>query len=417
MMKSLSTNSALVSLLLAALPACSDEDSRPPIAPDPMETPDTTLRTYAYDDPNIAYSGRIQFFDDKGPKYSAPAVTVSARFKGVSVAVKLLDFSSTANFFDAVIDDDYANPKRIALDESGLTQVVSDLPYGEHTIRWIKRTESSAGQVEFRGFVIGGEILPKPAAPTRRIEIIGDSISAGSGNEAAAGSAQCQQDFGRPWSNASRSYGPMLARTLDAEYHVTAVSGIGALRNYTCSDTNSMPKVYDRVFLERADSPLWDHAAYSPDAVIVALGTNDFSPASCDRIALNETVDPENYALFQSELEAFLTTLRGLHESAEIILISSPMLNDGWPNASYTSDTSQRAAISAVAEKMNADDPSGKIHVVLADYSSTRIAGRGCGSHPNTYEHGIMAGFDLSRPTETTAAKLLLEPIQQIMGW
>lgn len=425
-MKSSVFGLVLSSILLGALSfGCSDSNSSKPGNSGGAggtstggQTGDTSSHTYQYDDPGIVYSGRIFNADGKPPRFSAPAVTISARFKGVSAAMTVFDNAASANFFDAIIDGDFANAKKIKPADAGATELFSDLPYGEHEIKVVKRTEASTGSVDFKSFTFGGEIMEALERPSRRIEIIGDSISAGSGNEAANGSAQCNEDFGRPYSNASKSYGPLLARALNAEYQVTAVSGIGALRNYNCSDPDTMPKVYDRVFLESSASPMWDHTAFVPDAIVMILGTNDFSPDGCNNIALNETVDPENYELYISNMVDFLGVLRGYYPEAEIFLASSPMLNDGWPDATYTSDTSHRAAIARVAEEVNAlTTEAEKVHVLLADYKKTRMAGRGCGTHPSAYEHGIMAGLDSRTPTDPVPATLLLDPIKAVMGW
>jgi hypothetical protein len=381
-------------------------------------TGDTSSHTYLYDDPGILYSGRISSVAGKPPRFSAPAVTISARFKGVSAAMTIFDNSASANYFEAVIDGDFASAKKIRPADAGATELFSDLPYGEHELTVVKRTEASTGTVDFKSFTFGGEILEAPERPSRKIEIIGDSISAGSGNEAANGSAECNEDFGRPYSNASKSYGPLLARALHADYQLTAVSGIGAIRNYNCNDHDAMPQVYDRVFLENPTSVAWDHSAFVPDAIVMILGTNDFAPASCKRVALNETVDPENYALYISTMKDFLGVLRGYYPEAQIFLVSSPMLHDGWPDATYTSDTSHRAAITTVAEEMNALEAEGeKVHVLLADYSQTRLTGRGCGTHPSAYEHGIMAGLDANKPSDPVPASLMLDPIKAVMGW
>jgi lysophospholipase L1-like esterase len=381
-------------------------------------TGDVTDHVYTYADPNIVYSGRILFADGKAPRFSAPAVTISARFKGVGASMKITDNASTANFFDAIIDEKYADATRVKADDNGVAVLASGLPYGEHKVTVVKRTEANTGTVDFRSFTFQGEILPPPAPATRKIEIIGDSISVGSGNEAKNGSSECNDDYGRPWSNASKSWGPLLARKVDAEYHVTAVPGIGALRNYQCGDANTMPVVYDRIFLERTDSPLYDHSQFVPDAVLMMIGTNDFSPDSCNKIALSEQVDPVNYAAFIKALEDFLTVLRGNSPNAEVFLLSSPMLHDGWPDATYTSDTSQRAAITTAASELNATPVgAGKIHVISADYSTTKISGRGCGTHPNVYEHGIIAGEDSTKPSDPIPADLILNPVKTVMGW
>jgi lysophospholipase L1-like esterase len=379
------------------------------------ETGDTSPHSVGYDDENIVYSGRMLREPGKPPRFSAPAVTIMARFRGTGASMLLTDNSPSGIYFDVVIDGDFANSKKVRPDESGTTLLVENLPYGEHTLRLGRRNEASAGSVDFKGLVFAGELLPRPAPLTRKLEIIGDSISAGAGDEAINNSQACMDDYGRAVSNADKSWGPVLARTLNAEYHVTAVSGIGAIRNYSCKDPNTMPKVYDRVFVERADSPIYDTSEFVPDAVLVLLGTNDFSPDDCNNPPLNEASDPENYALFIDTMKDFVGTLRGYYPQAEIFLLSSPMLNDGWPSADYTSDSSQRAAITTVVDDLSPTDP--KLRVVLADYDATRYAGKGCGSHPNLFEHAIIAGSDPGKPTDPAPAQLILNPVKEVMGW
>lgn len=377
-------------------------------------TGDTSEHVYAYDDPGIVYSGRVLWSEGKPPRFSAPAVTIAARFAGVGASMKISDGAAVANYFDVIIDQDFSQAQKVKADDDGVAVLAANLPYGEHDLRIVKRTEASAGSVDFKSLTIAGELLPPPEPAPHKIEIIGDSISAGSGNEAVNGSANCNEDYSRPYSSASKAWGPVLARALDAEYHVTAVSGIGALRNYNCKNMDSMPKVYDRVLLERSDSPTYDISQFVPDAVLIMLGTNDFSPADCMRIALNETVDPDNYAAFIQAMSDFVGVLRGDYPDAEIFLLASPMLHDGWPDETFTSDTSQRAAIQKVVDDLNDGEiGGGKLHVILPEYSKTKITGRGCGTHPNVYEHSIIAGTDKS----DTSPDLILSPVKSVMGW
>jgi len=49
---------------------------------------------------------------------------------------------------------------------------------------------------------------------------------------------------------------PVLARNLNADYHVSAVSGIGLVRNYSFQyDARPLPEVYDLLYFEQTDSP------------------------------------------------------------------------------------------------------------------------------------------------------------------
>ena len=122
----------------------------------------------------------------------------------------------------------------------------------------------------------GGELLALPAAPTRKIEFIGDSHTVGYGNEGPG--LDCKGVY-RPYENAYLSFAAITARSLGADSRSIAISGFGAVRNY--ADTNStspmpMPYYYNRTLMNRADLT-WNFKAWLPDAVVIKLGTNDYS--------------------------------------------------------------------------------------------------------------------------------------------
>ncbi|MBY8853723.1 hypothetical protein K7G98_38040, partial [Saccharothrix sp. MB29] len=64
------------------------------------------------------------------------------------------------------------------------THWVRGLADTEHRVRLVKRTESPWTAGGFGGFTAapGGEVLDKPAARTRQVEFIGDSLTVGYGN-------------------------------------------------------------------------------------------------------------------------------------------------------------------------------------------------------------------------------------------
>jgi lysophospholipase L1-like esterase len=273
--------------------------------------------------------------------------------------------------------------------------LASDLEPGEHTVTLAKRTESSIGYAEFGGFTFTGEILPPPERPSRRIVFIGDSITCGSGSEAKNGSPECEEDgWGQPYNNAYKAYGPVLARALDAEYQLTAVSGIGLVRNYSSMyDARPMPEVYDLTFLESMNrTKIWDTNAFVPDAVVIALGTNDFSPGDSER----ENMD---IATFADAYVAFIETLRGYYPDAHFFAVSSPMLGNGWPKAADTFLDDQKAAITEVVQHFG-DEGDDKVH----EFVVTKLSGTGCGTHPSVEQHASMAAE-------------LGDYIESTMGW
>jgi hypothetical protein len=389
---------------------------------------DTTLHTVTPDDTeHLLYSGRIDFSDPTKPVYSAPGVTVTAKFTGVSVSVMFQDGQKGQNFYNVIIDDAKPEARTILVAPTvGKTKysVVADLPYGEHTVVFAKRTEASQGPVTFLGFEFGGAPLPAPARPARKIEIIGDSISAGSGDEPGLNGVNCTDTTGgNDAENAYLAYGAVLARNLKAEYHITAAGGRGAMRNYECNRNDTLPAVYDHLHINDMTSPLWDHAKFVPDAIILALGTNDFSPDQCNRLPLSPQCDPTNYRLFITVMEQFIEKLHGYYDDAEIFMISSPMLGDGWPDpviigdssvpCPYTSRTSHIAAMTTILQEMQAmDGGAAYLHLVT---SIPKMTGSGCGGHPNVTVQAEIGGT----PDKYNASpqSMLLDPVKTVMGW
>jgi lysophospholipase L1-like esterase len=376
---------SLVGILSACTPKSLGKPTSIPTAtfPGPTATFDTSPHTYSADDPGILYSGRVDFSDAKKPVFSAPGVVVKANFHGTGAAVLLQDefkYGTSRNYYDAVIDG--TTVVKIAPEQAVTRyEVAVDLPEADHTLALVKRTEASIGKCTFLGFEFAGLIGPAPFRPVRRLEFIGDSITCGTGDEAMINSSQCTEDgWGQPYNNARLSYGPMLSRSLDAEYHLSAVSGIGMVRNYSFQyDDRPMPEVYDSLFFEQVDSPRWDPQKYIPDALVIALGSNDFSPGDSDRpiMQVDEWVE---VAL------AFVGKLRQDFPTAHIFMVSSPILGDNWPTGEYKSATDQKVAITRVVEQLNGtgDD---KVH----KFFSSPIVGMGCTSHPDVNQHTVMA--------------------------
>jgi hypothetical protein len=385
---------------------------------------DTAIRTITPDDTDhLLYSGRIDFSDPTRPTYLAPGVVISARFIGVSVTVKVQDSFQGINFYEVVIDHDpnltfVVQPTTKTNSYTAFTA----LPYGEHLVEFVKRTETSQGAGIFLGFDLGGVPLPAPTRPTRRLEIIGDSISAGSGDEPGVNQVNCNTSGGNPAQNAYLSYGAELARNLNAEYYITAAGGRGVFENYECGSLDTLPAGYDHMNQRDLSSPLWDHTKYVPEAIIIDLGTNDFSPDNCNKPPISPQCDPVKYQMFITTFEDFVSKLRGYYPNAEIFLTSSPMLSDGWPDpvavgdsgttCPYTSRTSQIAAITSVVQYFNADAGDSKVHLVA---TIPKGRGFGCGSHPNVTEQMEIGGTpDSYNPN---AADMLLNPVKTVMGW
>jgi len=263
-------------------------------------------------DPRIQYSGRIDFSDPKSPVFDWPGVSITTRFRGTSIGFLLQDGQ---NNFDVQVD---GNPVTVWVTRPSQTLYsLEGLAPDEHEVRIVKRTEALFGPTVFQGLVLekAVDLLEPPARPKRKIEIIGDSWVCGYGNEGA--SVLCP-DL-RPFENADKSFGALLARDLKAEYHLVAYSGKGVIRNWAEKgpvSPNPFPPLFDRV-LESAPQSRWDFSRWIPDAVIVHLGLNDFS-----------TEPQADAGNFVRQYALLLQHLRQVYPQASLFCFCTA----GWPN-------------------------------------------------------------------------------------
>ncbi len=324
---------------------------------------DTTLTKYEPDHAKLQYSGRVDFSDAKAPVFSAAGTTVTAKFKGQSFSVLVDDefrYDNTRGFYDVVVDGEVLD--KIQPEKAQSEYCFAASSNGEHVVNLVKRTEPNIGKTTFRGFKFG-QILDPPAKPTHRIEVIGDSITCGAGVDAENGSNECncavdmaksggecpsgQSGWGQPYHDAYKAYGAVVGRTLGVQVHTTCVSGVGLVRNYSSQyDGRPMPEVYDLLHLEDNDaSAKWDTSKYVPEAILIGLGTNDFSPGDAPANAPRPIMSVTE---FTAKYVEFINTLHSYYPQAHFFLLQSPMLGDAWPDASYTSRTSQWEAINNV---------------------------------------------------------------------
>jgi lysophospholipase L1-like esterase len=350
---------------------------------------DTTEQRFDADDERIQFMGRIDWSDPKIAVVSAGGASMSARFLGDAVTVVIADKGQNGpNYFDAYVDGEFVTKIEPIVGKKSY-EIATDLEPGEHTVTVSKRTEASIGKTHFEGFKIGGTLLDPPDPPEHKIEFIGDSITAGGGVEAVRDSAQCSEGgWGQAYMNANASFAAVAGRALEAEFNIIGVSGIGLMYNYNSENLRTMRDVYELTFVESEDSEEWDRSRFIPDAVVVALGTNDFSPGDSERPPLD--VEP-----YQEEYIAFVERLRGYYPNADIFVISSTMLGDGWPDETYTSSTSLITVVTETARHFNeaGDD---KVHAAL----QTRLGGAGCGTHPNV-EQQARLGNELADEIRT----------------
>ena len=319
------------------------------------------LNFFRADNPRIQYFGRIDNANPQVPRIWAPGVYIVAKFKGSNCQVLINDEAggNNHNYLEIIIDG--KNPYRIKLTQKeNVIGVPPGLNDGEHTLLICKDTESNIGYIDFIGIKCE-KLLAPPAAPKRKIEYFGDSITSGTGMDLSV--IPCGQGQWYDQHNAYMSYGAVTARNLDAQYHLTALAGVGLVHS-CCNMDVVMPQIYDKVFL-RNDSIKWDFNKWTPNVVTICLGQND-GPK-------------QDSTVFCSAYVGLIKAIRSHYPKADIICLTSPM-------GDSTLTTVLKKYINAVAANLNSSGD----HKVYK-YFFSRQCHKGCGGHPDLDEHQLIA--------------------------
>ena len=324
------------------------------------------------DDTLIRYTGRIDFTDKVKPKFWQPGVYIEWAFEGDSCMIVLEDemlWGNSHNYYELVVD---GKEQRLQMRSKRDTVFVAGNAWENiHRVLFCKSTESGIGFMSLAG-ISCQKLVPLPPAAKRKIEFIGNSITSGMGCDQTE--IPCDKGVWYDQHNAYKSYGAITARTLNAQYHLSSVSGIGLM--HSCCDMKViMPEVFDKVNM-REDTISWDFAGYQPDIVSVCLGQNDGIQDS--------TTFCNNYL-------SFIKDLRKHYPSASIVCLTSPMADE------QLLPVMKRFLTAIVSEAGQTDK---NVH---SFFFSKRYS-QGCGEHPSLEEHKEIAG-------ELTAF------LQKLMNW
>ncbi len=274
-----------------------------------------------------------------------------------------LNDGSNKNRFTVVIDN--GTPKTVTTSTATSLTLATGLTDGTHGLVIWRNTEASPGGItEFRGlsgFSSGGALLAPAAAPDRRIEVIGDSISAGAGVEGT--STTCSPNIDA-FTNNYLAYGSVAARSVKADVVTIAYSGIGVYRSYTASDP-TMPDRYD--YANPSDKSAWDFTQYQPHVVVINLGTNDFSNGNPGQPYIDAYVN-------------FVKHVRSKYASANFILIDM-----------YGGE--RATAINSVVSTLKSG---GESKVEMLSFNSVQNS-LACNQHPNTSGQNAMGGVLATR--------------------
>jgi hypothetical protein len=234
------------------------------------------------------------------------------------------------------------------------------------------------GLTTFVGFLIDGELMTPAPRPTRRLEWVGDSLTAGFGSMGTSGpSIPCPAN--QYTTSNYFSYSRIIGDHFNADSSIIAYSGKGMYEN-CCDNGETMPGYFKQTTVAPPASP-WDYV-WAPDALLINLGTNDFGKYNGTQVWL--TAFEDTYINFVTDVvfDYYSTP------SLPVFLVQGPFNN----TLLYSSLMSIQASLVAAGVKVT--------------YLSVMTEGdvSGCQGHPSQVDHAAMAN-------------LAIPAIQSVMGW
>lgn len=288
------------------------------------------------DDKNLVYSGRIDRRNPKKPEFIFPATSLSFCFFGKAAYLRVENrHAYWNNVIGAVVD---GAQKRFDLAETGETVIalLEDEKDSEHEVMIFKRMDSCHELVlEELTLSDGSRLLLSPERPKRKIEVYGDSVSAGEVSEAVHYLGKEDPVHNGEFSNSYYSFAWMTARKLHAELHDIAQGGIALTDGigwFQEPDYIGMESVWDKVHYNPVfgEATTWDFSQYTPQVVIVAIGQNDSHPEDF----MKEDYHGEKAVLWRKNYALFLKNLREKYPQAHIICCTTLLNHDkSWDEA------------------------------------------------------------------------------------
>ena len=322
-------------------------------------------------DTHLRWSGRIYWRERKKPLWIFPATSLCFRMRGSKAVLRVRNYNQYwENSLGVIVD---GVQRKCVLKKEGITEIVlfdedvkqnhfatnlitKQKPFvdenkeefvqiekmehsverGIHEVLIFKRMDSChLCEIESLELSEDAELLPLPEVEDRRIEVYGDSVSAGEVSEAVEYTGKEDPEHNGEYSNSWYSYAWMTARKLQAQIHDIAQGGMALLDNtgwFLEPEAVGMEGAWDKIQYNPYYGELipWDFQEYRPDVVLVAIGQNDNHPEDY----MKEDYYGEKAVYWREHYKQFLLHLREKYPEAHIICHTTLLCHDiSWDNA------------------------------------------------------------------------------------
>lgn len=285
------------------------------------------------DHQKLSYCGRIDKKNPLKPEFIYPATSLTFRFYG-SKASLLVENRKACwdNYVGAIVD---GKQEKWKLNDTGMTEIVllDEAESEEHEVLFFKRQDSCHELVLHKLMLSeDAKLLDAPGKPHRRIEVFGDSVSAGEVSEAVEYTGKPDPEHNGEYSNSWYSYSWMTARKLHAQIHDIAQGGIPLLNGNGWVEPPYYPGMefmWDKLHYQPrfGEAVPWDFSEYTPHVVILAIGQNDSNPDDY----MKEDPNGVRAVYWKYKYGKLLEEMREKYPKAVIILTTTILEHDaGW---------------------------------------------------------------------------------------
>lgn len=288
-------------------------------------------------DRRLSYCGRIDWSEEEYPVFIYPCTWVNLRFTGSRLKLYVENRRAYWNSYLGCILDGKQVSLVLPEEGKGILEIpIEPLDGQEHEAVIFKR-QDACHEVKFLGMELmdGAELLEPLRKPDRKIEVYGDSVSAGEVAEAVEYTGCEDPQHNGEYSNSWYSYAWMTARKLNAQIHDIAQGGIALLDNtgwFRAPDYIGMETAWDKIRYNPEFGKIldWDFRSYTPQLVIVAFGQNDSNPEDY----MKKDFHGEKAGKWRRHYKKFLEIIRRTYPSAHIICCTTLLCHDkAWDRA------------------------------------------------------------------------------------
>ena len=293
-------------------------------------------RTIPMTFPALRYTGRIDMADAANPYFVYPCSSVAFRVTGKTLLVRL---TNKRSYFDNRLGVMVNGVQSAVLLKEGEQEIdlSGSLAEGVSDVLLFKR-QDCCHAYWLNGLVVDADaqLLELPARPARRMEVYGDSVSAGEVSEAefACGQSDPEGHNGL-YSNSWLSYAWQAARLMNAELHDIATGGMALLDGtgyFNWPNFIGMESCWDKInyYPALGEATPWDFSRYTPHVVVVAIGQNDHNPVNI----MADDYDSDASRHWRAEYRRFIGQLRTKYPRAHIVLTTTILgHHENWDKA------------------------------------------------------------------------------------